>query len=274
MYLPDPRHFPRVDPKNDYIRQVMRVLTAREQAEREEAGGALAVLLDAALQHGDDAALQQALALSPSQEAYKYLWNELRDSIEAIPEDGTRAVVFALPILMVAAGTRGQVNVGGRLRDMNPLLAILAEHGQSESIGATMLLRTRARALKDLNRPAEALEILTKMQSWRMNEAERVFPGGRGGLLSDVAINKMLHSIAKDVTVHGFRSAFRQWGAEQTSFPGATLELALAHVNKDKVEAAYQRSDLFERRVELMAAWGRYCANASNIVQLATGKAA
>lgn len=129
MYLPDPRHFPRVDPKNDYIRQVMRVLTAREQAEREEAGGALAVLLDAALQHGDDAALQQALALSPSQEAYKYLWNELRDSIEAIPEDGTRAVVFALPILMVAAGTRGQVNVGGRLRDMNPLLAILAEHG-------------------------------------------------------------------------------------------------------------------------------------------------
>lgn len=120
----------------------------------------------------------------------------------------------------------------------------------------------------------EALEILTKMQSWRMNEAERIFPGARGGLLSDVAINKMLHGIAKDITVHGFRSAFRQWGAEQTSFPGATLELALAHVNKDKVEAAYQRSDLFERRVELMAAWGRYCANASNIVQLATGKAA
>lgn len=121
---------------------------------------------------------------------------------------------------------------------------------------------------------AEALDILAKMQSWRMNEAERVFPGARGGLLSDVAINKMLHGIAQDVTVHGFRAAFRQWGAEQTSFPGATLELALAHANKDKVEAAYQRSDLFERRVELMAAWGRYCANASNIVQLATGKAA
>ena len=47
------------------------------------------------------------------------------------------------------------------------------------------------------------------------------------------------------------------------------MEIALAHVNKDKVEAAYQRSDLFDRRIELMAAWGRYCANTGNVVQLA-----
>lgn len=118
---------------------------------------------------------------------------------------------------------------------------------------------------------AEAMEILTKMQSRRMGDTERVFPGARAGQLSDVAINKMLHGIATDVTVHGFRSAFRQWGAEQTSFPSAALELALAHVNRDKVEAAYQRSDLFQRRVELMDAWGRYCGNAGNVVQLDSG---
>lgn len=116
----------------------------------------------------------------------------------------------------------------------------------------------------------EAVAILTTMQKWRQKNSDHVFPGIRGGLLSDVAINKTLHAIAPDVTVHGFRSSFRDWGAETTAFPGAVLEIALAHVNKDKTEAAYQRSDLYQRRVELMTAWGRHCANAGNVVQLAT----
>jgi len=114
----------------------------------------------------------------------------------------------------------------------------------------------------------EAIEILAKMQEWRQDDADSVFPGARGGLLSDVAVNKTLHAVAPEVTCHGFRSSFRIWGAEKTSFPGAVLELALAHVNRDQVEAAYQRSDLFDRRVELMAAWGRYCAGAGNVVQI------
>lgn len=114
----------------------------------------------------------------------------------------------------------------------------------------------------------EAIEILKTMQQWRMNGAELVFPGTRGGCISDVAINKTLHAIAPDVTVHGFRSSFRIWGAETTSTPSAVLELALAHVNPNKVEAAYQRSDLFERRKELMTIWGDYCGNLGEVVQL------
>ncbi|WON74772.1 tyrosine-type recombinase/integrase [Nitrosospira sp. Is2] len=106
----------------------------------------------------------------------------------------------------------------------------------------------------------EALAILRLMQTWRLDDAERVFPGSRGGLLSDVALNKTLHSVAPDVTVHGFRSAFRDWGAEATSYPSAVLELALAHVNQNYVEAAYQRSDLFERRKQLMVEWGLFLA--------------
>jgi integrase len=105
----------------------------------------------------------------------------------------------------------------------------------------------------------EAMQILRKMLEWRINDAERVFAGGRGGLLSDVAVNKMLHSTAPDVTVHGFRSSFREWGEETTPYPSAVLEAALAHVNPNQVEAAYQRSDLFDRRKELMGAWGDYC---------------
>ena len=77
-----------------------------------------------------------------------------------------------------------------------------------------------------------------------------------------------LHGITPDFTCHGFRSSFREWGAETTTFPSAVLELALAHVNKDKVEEAYQRSDLLKLRVELMAAWGRYCAKTRNVVQM------
>jgi integrase len=69
--------------------------------------------------------------------------------------------------------------------------------------------------------------------------------------------------------VHGFRSAFRDWAAEQTAFPARVCELCLAHGNPDKVEAAYQRSDLFEKRRELMAAWAKYCSGSSNVVQLA-----
>jgi integrase len=119
----------------------------------------------------------------------------------------------------------------------------------------------------------EAMAILTKMQQWRQGDAASVFPGARGGLLSDVAVNKALHAIAPDVTCHGFRSSFREWGAETTAFPSAVLELALAHVNKDKIEEAYQRSDLFERRLELMTAWGKFCANAGNVVQIVRGAA-
>lgn len=115
----------------------------------------------------------------------------------------------------------------------------------------------------------EAIRILTKMQEWRIADTQRVFNGNRGGLLSDVAINKTLHSVAPDVTVHGFRSSFRMWGAETTTYPSAVMEAALAHVNPNEVEAAYQRSDLFERRRELMNAWGRYCVNTDNVVQLA-----
>jgi integrase len=87
-----------------------------------------------------------------------------------------------------------------------------------------------------------------------------IFPGDQGGRMTDVALSKELHKLMTGVTVHGFRSSFRQWSEEQTSFPKAVCELALTHVNKDRVKAAYQRSDLFERRRELMEAWDQFLA--------------
>ncbi len=115
----------------------------------------------------------------------------------------------------------------------------------------------------------DAVAILRTMQEWRREACTLVFPGARGGLLSDVAVNKTLHSIAPDVTVHGFRSAFRDWAAEQTAFPARVCELCLAHGNPDKVEAAYQRSDLFAKRRELMDAWAKFCGGHGNVMHIA-----
>ena len=65
-----------------------------------------------------------------------------------------------------------------------------------------------------------------------------------------------------DLTVHGFRSTFRDWAAETTSFPNFIVEMALAHAIESKVEGAYRRGDLLEKRRALMLAWGLYCAKA------------
>jgi integrase len=62
------------------------------------------------------------------------------------------------------------------------------------------------------------------------------------------------------LTVHGFRSTFRDWGAEQTAYPNELLEVALAHIVSDRTEAAYRRGDLLEKRRQLMDAWADYCA--------------
>jgi integrase len=70
-----------------------------------------------------------------------------------------------------------------------------------------------------------------------------------------------LSLVRPGVTVHGFRSSFRDWAAEQTDFPGELAEMALAHVVGSKVERAYRRSDLFDRRRELAEQWSRFCMN-------------
>ena len=95
------------------------------------------------------------------------------------------------------------------------------------------------------------------------HDGEFVFPGGRRGKpLSQMALAMTLRRMGRsDLTVHGFRSTFRDWAAERTGFPREAAEAALAHVIPDKVEAAYRRGDLFERRRQLMQAWDRYCAS-------------
>lgn len=88
-----------------------------------------------------------------------------------------------------------------------------------------------------------------------------VFPGSKpGSALSNMALRMMLRRMDRtDLTVHGFRSTFRDWAAEETDFSGEVAEMALAHAVANKVEAAYRRGDLFDKRRALLDVWDRQC---------------
>jgi integrase len=77
-----------------------------------------------------------------------------------------------------------------------------------------------------------------------------------------MAFLMVLRRMDLDVTAHGFRSAFRDWASERTNFPNEVCELALAHSIKSKVEAAYRRGDLLDKRRELMATWAAFVTSA------------
>jgi integrase len=89
--------------------------------------------------------------------------------------------------------------------------------------------------------------------------ADLVFPGLRGQL-SDMSLTAVLRRMAVDATVHGFRSTFRDWVSERTTHTSEVAEMALGHAVGDKVEAAYRRGDLFEKRVALMSDWADFVA--------------
>jgi integrase len=105
--------------------------------------------------------------------------------------------------------------------------------------------------------------ILAEMQEIRTGDF--VFPGGvQERPLSSMAFLMLLRRLERDdITAHGFRSTFRDWAAERTDFPNEVVEMALAHTISNKVEAAYRRGDLFDKRRQLAEAWAAFCAGAA-----------
>jgi integrase len=111
-----------------------------------------------------------------------------------------------------------------------------------------------------LSKPA--VELLEVLQAARNTEkakpSDPVFTNAKGGQLSSMAMAMLLRRMRSSVTAHGFRSAFRDWASETTSFPHEVCEMALAHTIGNKAEAAYRRGDLFDKRRGLMDAWARH----------------
>ena len=102
-----------------------------------------------------------------------------------------------------------------------------------------------------------ALQVLAEAREWA-DGSGLIFPSVTGRPLSDNTLSKLLREQGIPAVVHGFRSSFRDWCAECSNAPREVSELALAHVNSDRVEAAYMRTDLFQRRRALMQSWADY----------------
>jgi integrase len=147
---------------------------------------------------------------------------------------------------------------------------ILTAARTGESIGATWdeidlaakiwtIPAERMKASREHRVPLSihALSILKEMAAVRQNNY--VFPGTKKGLsnMAMLAVLKRMDRAA--ITVHGFRSSFRDWAAESTAYPSEVMEMALAHAIKNLAEAAYRRGDLLEKRSRLMEEWARFC---------------
>ncbi len=103
-----------------------------------------------------------------------------------------------------------------------------------------------------------AADLLEKLP--RFPGTDVVFVAPRGGVLSDMSLTAVMRRMEVDAVPHGFRSTFRDWAAEHTNYPREVAEMALAHTITDKVEAAYRRGDLFEKRRRMMDDWAKFCS--------------
>ena len=120
-----------------------------------------------------------------------------------------------------------------------------------------------------------AVAILEAAKALSDGEPESlIFPSVTGRMLSDSTMSKLVRELGIGCVPHGMRSSFREWAAERTNIPREVAEEALAHVNPNKVESAYQRSDLFDRRRELMNSWTAYLAaeNAASVPMQGAGR--
>lgn len=117
--------------------------------------------------------------------------------------------------------------------------------------------RMKARKEHRVPLSPQAIKLLTGLA--RMEKVEYVFFAARGGMLSDMTLSAVMRRMKLDAVPHGFRSTFRDWAAERTAYPSEVVEMALAHTIENKVEAAYRRGDLFEKRRRLMDDWANFC---------------
>lgn len=150
----------------------------------------------------------------------------------------------------------------------------LAQWKEIDEDSATWIMpaeRMKARMEHRVPLSRQALQILTKIKPRAAKPGTYVFPGARPSApLSDMTLNAFIRRANQDTLVwaddagvaivqHGFRSSFRDWAAETTPYPRDVAEMALAHTISDRVEAAYRRGDLFEKRRQMMQDWADYC---------------
>lgn len=158
---------------------------------------------------------------------------------------GARALEFAI---LVAARS-------GEVRN-----ALWSEIDEKAAVWTIPAGRMKAEKEHRIPLSPSALGLLRKQP--RIAGTDLVFPNNKATptALSDMTLTSVLRRMGQTVTVHGFRSTFRDWAGETTAYPREVIEHALAHQLKDKAEAAYARGTLFDKRRRLMADWAKHCA--------------
>jgi integrase len=167
-------------------------------------------------------------------------------------------VKLAFEFLILTAARTGEV-VGARWDEIDLVAKVWTIPGDRIKAGREHRVPLSPRAV--------ALLTATKTLA---RDSAYVFPGrSKEATLSNMAFLMMLRRLGHhDITVHGFRSTFRDWAAEKTNAPRDVVEAALAHVVRDKTEAAYFRSDLFDRRRKLMDDWARFTTKPVTVVAI------
>ena len=177
---------------------------------------------------------------------------EVATALETIRAAQTRPVVkLALEFLVLTAARSGEARG-----------AVWAEIDLANRVWTIPALRMKPKREHRVPLCGRAVEILEIARTLGNGSTPLVFPTARGGLLKDMALSALLKKLKIAAVPHGFRSSFRDWAAEETDHPREAVEAALAHVVRNKVEAAYARSDLFERRQPLMDDWSAYVSGA------------
>ncbi|MDE2783477.1 MAG: site-specific integrase, partial [Gemmatimonadota bacterium] len=184
------------------------------------------------------------------QKHYKALpYGEVAGAIEAVLGSEARVTVkLGFEFLVLTASRSGEVR-GARWAEIDV-------EGGEWTIPAE---RMKSRREHRVPLSGRAREILAEAKA-HAPRSELVFPSARGLVLPSFEFAGLLKALGVGAVPHGFRSSFRDWAAECTDAPRAVMEAALAHAVRNRAEAAYARSDLFERRRDLMERWAEYLA--------------
>ena len=182
-------------------------------------------------------------------------YSDVADALAAVrASQATAATKLAFEFLVLTAARSGEVRMA-TWAEIDVEAATWTVPAERMKAGREHRVPLSAAALDVLD---QARAVPADARARARGSAAHVFPAPRGGPLSDSTMSKLIRELGIQAVPHGFRSSFRDWAAECTSTPHAVMEAALAHVVANKAEAAYARSDLFDKRRTLMDQWATY----------------
>jgi len=192
-------------------------------------------------------------------------YQDVAGCIKTVKESGAgESTKLALEFLILTAARSGETR-GAKWAEIDL-------NGDDSATWAIPSIRMKMKKAHRVPLSPRAVEILNEAKNLD-DGSGLVFPSTWGKELSDATLSKLVKELGFDVHIHGFRTSFRTWTQEQSNAPREVAEAALAHVIKDKSEAAYARSDLFDKRRKMMESWAGYLAvKRGEVVRLETGK--